>query len=272
MVLILMLLPGLLLPAYAESSVGYTVSVTPETPLIGEEFAVLIALDGYTAEDSGILDMQVDITGIDSSVLEVVSYTSVLLAPESSAVSVNHSEANQRIRLTCFSWNNEAIAVENPEVLELVLKVKADLTEDGDITLPVTVKLTNADKENLTMTGEIPVHYTLKPVYDVDITWGDLSFTYSDGTWNPDAHRTEGAGWTVDSENGNRITLTNQGERTVQASVAYVTERTDIQGSFDKKTMALESGATDSAVLTLSGKPSEELQKAVIGAVTITLE
>ena len=45
LILILMLLPGLLLPAYAQGELGYAVRVTPESCVRGETVEVLSSLD-----------------------------------------------------------------------------------------------------------------------------------------------------------------------------------------------------------------------------------
>ena len=66
----------------------------------------------------------------------------------------------------------------------------------------------------------------------MDITWGELSFTYSDGTWNPDTHEYDGEGWTVDEEGGNSIKVENTGNADVNVTYEYKAEETGITGSF----------------------------------------
>ena len=51
-------------------------------------------------------------------------------------------------------------------------------------------------------------------VYNVDITWGDMAFTYTAeaGIWDPTTHKTtdaEGGVWTVNNDGGNIIKVTN---------------------------------------------------------------
>ena len=271
LILILMLLPGLLLPAYAQGELGYAVRVTPESCVRGETVEVLISLDNYTADVPAILDIQVDLGGIDETVLEVVSCSSMLQDPGTATVTVKYSETNKRVRLICMNLQNEPLSLENQDLLKVILKVKEDVTADGSVNLPLSVKLTNVDRENITLTGQVPVQYTLRPVYDVDIAWGDLSYTYTDGTWNPETYRYEGAGWSADGENGGEIRLTNNGAP-VTAVLTYTTDRTDIQGSFDKQQLVLGREESGSAVLLLEGQPREDLNHTVIGKVTITLE
>ena len=271
LILILMLLPGLLLPAYAQGELGYAVKVSPESCVRGETVEVLISLDNYTADVPAILDIQVDLGGIDEEVLEVVSCSSMLQDPGTATVTVKYSETNKRVRLICMNLQNDPLSLTNQDLLKVVLKVKEDVTADGTLNLPLTVKLTNVDRENITLTGQVPVQYTLRPVYDVDIAWGDLSYTYTDGTWNPNTLRYEGAGWNPDTEGGDVISLTNNGAP-VTAHFRYTTDRTDIQGTFDKVQLVLGREASGSAVLSLFGQPQENLNQTVIGKVTITLE
>ena len=114
-------------------------------------------------------------------------------------------------------------------------------------------------------------------VISVDITWGDLSFTYSDGTWNPETHTYDGAGWTVDEEGGNSIKVENTGNADVNVTYEYKAEETGITGSFtDGETpvsepVSLPENGSSTVYLILAGKPEQELKKATIGSVTVTI-
>ena len=128
-----------------------------------------------------------------------------------------------------------------------------------------------------------PVFYSNDPnsqppvIISVDITWGDLSFTYSDGTWNPDTHTYDGAGWNVDEEGGNSITVDNTGNTGVNVSYAYQNAETGITGSFTdgenpvSAPVSLPENGSSTVYLILAGKPEKELEKAIIGSVTVTI-
>ena len=130
---------------------------------------------------------------------------------------------------------------------------------------------------------EDPVRYSNDPngkpaqIISVDITWGELSFTYSDGTWNPDTHTYDGAGWTVDEEGGNSIKVENTGNTDVNVTYEYKAEETGITGSFtDGETpvsepVSLPENGSSTVYLILAGKPEKELEKAIIGSVTVTI-
>lgn len=114
-------------------------------------------------------------------------------------------------------------------------------------------------------------------VISVDITWGELSFTYSDGTWNPDTHTYDGAGWNVDEEGGNSIKVENTGNTDVNVTYEYKAEETGITGSFTdgenpvSTPVALPANNSSTVYLILAGKPGKELEKAIIGGVTVTI-
>ena len=128
-----------------------------------------------------------------------------------------------------------------------------------------------------------PVFYSNDPnsqppvIISVDITWGELSFTYSDGTWNPDTHEYDGEGWTVDTEESNSITVDNTGNTGVNVSYAYQNAETGITGSFTdgenpvSAPVSLPENGSSTVYLILAGKPEKELEKATIGSVTVTI-
>ena len=114
-------------------------------------------------------------------------------------------------------------------------------------------------------------------VISVDITWGELSFTYSDGTWNPDTHEYDGEGWTVDEEGGNSIKVENTGNTDVNVTYEYKAEETGITGSFTdgenpvSAPVSLPVNGSSTVYLILAGKPENELMEATIGSVTVTI-
>ena len=130
---------------------------------------------------------------------------------------------------------------------------------------------------------EDPVRYSNDPngkpaqIISVDITWGELSFTYSDGTWNPDTHTYDGAGWNVDEEGGNSIKVENTGNTDVNVTYDYKAVENGITGSFTdgekpvSAPVSLPVNGSSAVYLILAGKPEKELEKAIIGSVTVTI-
>lgn len=118
--------------------------------------------------------------------------------------------------------------------------------------------------------------YTID-IVSVDITWGAMEFTYSEGTWNPETHSYEGGGWSPNQTGGNQITVTNTGNVDVNVSYGYTRTNTAVTGSFTGSEApitvpaALPVGGKKYAWLILNGKPTESLNKAVLGTVTVTI-
>lgn len=124
-------------------------------------------------------------------------------------------------------------------------------------------------------------------VYSVDITWGDMAFTYTAaaGIWDPTTHKTtgaEGGAWTVDKEGGNTITVTNHSNKDVTAVFSYAAAPgfDGISGTFDNASLALKTAVgtevanapKGTAALTLDGPlDSNTPANATIGTITVTL-
>ena len=114
-------------------------------------------------------------------------------------------------------------------------------------------------------------------IVSVEITWGAMEFTYSDGIWNAETHTYEGEGWVPDETGGNKITAENNGNVAVSVSYCYTQTNSAVSGSFtDGQTsitasVALPVGGTKDVWLMLNGKPTESMNKAVLGSVTITV-
>lgn len=145
-----------------------------------------------------------------------------------------------------------------------------------------------------TATHEVKATYKADPsggaggtVYNVDIAWGDMAFTYTAaaGTWDPAKHAytgAEGGTWAVDKEGGNTITVTNHSNADVTAAFSYAAAEgfTGISGSFDKESLALKSAVgtevanapSGTAALTLDGAlGSDTTANTTIGTITVTL-
>ena len=124
-------------------------------------------------------------------------------------------------------------------------------------------------------------------VYNVDITWGDMAFTYTAeaGIWDPTNHTytdAKGGAWAVDKEGGNTITVTNHSNADVTAVFNYAAAEgfTGIRGTFDKESLALKTAVgtevanapSGTAALTLDGAlGSDTTANTTIGTITVTL-
>ena len=123
-------------------------------------------------------------------------------------------------------------------------------------------------------------------VYSVDITWGNMEFTYSEGsspTWDPATHTYSSGGAGGWSNSGNTITVTNHSNAQVTANLDYASETgyEGISGSFgNKSTMTLATAVgtavpeapKDTAALTLSGAlDSKVTSSTTVGTITVTI-
>ena len=124
-------------------------------------------------------------------------------------------------------------------------------------------------------------------VYSVDITWGDMAFTYTAaaGVWDPKTHTTTsstGGTWKVNTEGGNTIKVTNHSNTDVTAAFSYaaVSGFGDISGTFDNASLhlatavgtAVDEAPNGTAALSLSGAlDSTATTSTKIGTITVTL-
>lgn len=160
---------------------------------------------------------------------------------------------------------------------------------------PLSAYADTIDKVNGTATHEVKATYKADSsggaggtVYNVDIAWGDMAFTYTAaaGTWDPANHTytgAEGGVWTVDNKDGgNTITVTNHSNADVTAVFSYAAAEgfTGISGSFDNASLALKSAVgtevanapSGTAALTLDGAlGSDTTANTTIGTITVTL-
>lgn len=120
-------------------------------------------------------------------------------------------------------------------------------------------------------------HWTA--IISVDITWSALDFTYSDGTWNPAKHAYENGGWKTKTPDSNQISVENKGETDVKVTFRYTQKNpavSGVLGSFTDEAgtpitspVILPAKNKKNAMLTLTGKPDQNLESAAIGTVTI---
>lgn len=123
-------------------------------------------------------------------------------------------------------------------------------------------------------------------VYSVDVNWGSLEYTYSSGvtkSWDPTTLKykeTSGtSSWTC-QEGADQITVTNNSNADITASLAYGETDSNITGTFTNSKIELKSaegtnvGESPSKTTTLSLKGAlsdTTAEKKKIGNVTVTI-
>lgn len=123
-------------------------------------------------------------------------------------------------------------------------------------------------------------------VYSVEITWGEMEFTYTaaaEGTWDPTTHTYDngegGGNWTA---NGNTVKVTNHSNTDVTATLTYTAAEgfTGIDGRFDNASLPLatavntsvENAPNATSTLTLYGTLDPSVTTSTtVGTITVTL-
>lgn len=278
---ILLLLPNISITSYAAENAGIAVTVSSETVKPGEQVTVTVSLSGYDADAVPIRGIQIDVTGVDESILTVEDGSYVSLIEDSTAASNTavYQQANQLLRLLYANMSG-TLAQPYEDVFQMTFTVNSELTEAGYITLPLTAKIQTTESR-ITITDEIVISYAPAgevpnpDIVSVDIEWGGMNFTYTEGIWNPKTHTYDGMGWTG-NETG-YVTVSNTGTVATTATFAFASDREEISGSFTDGINTITgfvdvaAGQSQTAYLLLSGKPTEELSNTKIGTVTVRI-
>lgn len=272
--------------AAAAETYGYEVVIDPSTVAIGSEVTLTFRLTDYTDAKSGIRGFQIDITDVDDVLHEAVC-TSLVTDTENLLSNTAKYQTSRDIVRHAYVKMSGAMSYEDSDLLEVKFTIPETYTEAGTLSLPLQILIQNEAGDKLTYTDTIEISYAPaseipdKPVdpdddvVNVDVTWGAMEFSYTDGTWNAQSYTYEGAGWT---DNGTGyVTVSNTGTVAATATFAFASDREEISGSFTDGTNAIAgsvdiaAGQSQTAYLLLSGKPTEELSNTKIGTVTVTI-
>lgn len=268
--------------ASAAETFTYSISAATTSPSIGSEFDVVISLTNYAEIASEIRGLQIDVTNVDPNVFEVVSHGTAV--DDSSAASNKTSHQPNRNNLLRYVYLHLSGSMDKSvtEVMRFRLKVKDDI-EEGSITLPIVIKIGTMDKQNITLNDSLTINYSKASsnIVSVDVSWGNMEFTYDDGTWDTETHKRIGAGWKPDSENSNLITVANSGNTDVKMEFKYTPESdngslsgsfTDVNGNNIKSAIDLKADGTEQKYwFNISGTTKTRWTDDYITVGTITL-
>lgn len=279
-VIVTMLFSVFFIEASAQENFSFDVSVTPEVIKVGDTITMKISLNGYTSETIGIRGLQIDINNVDTNVLKVIEYKSLVGEEGVASNTGSYSKPDNRVRYLYANFSGGAMETRWKDIFEVTFQVNPELEKDGEITLPIIMKIQtmkSGPEGRITLTSEYNISYSVntEPVYNVDITWGALSYTYSDGTWNAQTHMYEGEGWT-DNETG-FVKVKNNGETETSVKFVYSTERTDIKLHFEDErgntvdNVVIKSAEEKEIYGVLDGKPTETLENTAIGRITVII-
>lgn len=279
LVLVMSMIP---LTTFAAETYGYEVVIDPSPVAIGSEVTLTFRLTDYTDTKSAIRGFQIDITDVDDVLHEAVC-TTLVLDTEDTLTNTAKYQSSRDIVRHAYTKMSGAMDYAVADLLEVKFVIPETYTEAGALSLPLRILIQNEAGDKLTYNDTIEICYApaseipSEPdepdpnIVSVDVTWGAMEFTYTDGTWNTQTHTYEGSGWT---DNGTGyVTVSNTGEVDTTAAFAYSSDRNDITGSFDVTEAAqLAAGETVTAWLTLSGKPEAALEEnTVVGTATVTI-
>lgn len=218
----------------AAETFTYKVTATTTTPTIGNEFEVVISLTNYAELASEIRGLQIDVKNIDSDVFEVVSHSSMLTDATAASNKTSYSSSSEYVRYVYLKLSG-TMDKSVTDVMKFRLKVKDSLTEDGTITLPITLKI-GTTSENITLTDSLTINYTLVPtnVVNVDVSWGSMEFIYDDGEWDTENHKWINDGWKPSSYDCNLISVKNTGNTDVKMQLGYTAKGSEnnLNGKF----------------------------------------
>lgn len=110
---------------------------------------------------------------------------------------------------------------------------------------------------------------TGKEIIEVKIAWTSMNYTYTDGEWNAETHSYNDEKWETD---GGRITVENTGNTDITATFTYSLSASGITGEFTKQSITVLTAESDSTALSLSGKPSEDMNNSTLGTITAKIQ
>ena len=272
--------------AFAAETVKYSVSAPTSAVKIGNEFDVKISLTDYASMTAGIQGIQIDITNIDSNILEVVSHSALAVDSGAASNKTSYSSASKYVRYVYLNMSGTMVKTVT-DLMTVRFKIKSTLTQDGSITLPVKLKIgtkTDSQTDSITLNDNIVINYTnSSDTVSVDVSWGSMEFVYDDGTWDKVSHKWLGSGWKPASENANAITVKNNGSSDVKAAFSYTPESgyESISGTFCDSNKSVVSepvkiakgGTASIYYLNLSGVTEERQTDSFVkvGTATLTL-
>lgn len=219
----------------AAETFTYNISTTTATPSIGSEFDVVISLTNYANLASKIRGLQIDVTNIDTSKLEVISHSTLIEDTTAASNKTSYQTAKNLVRYVYLHLSG-SLDKSVADIMKFRLRVKDDLIESGSIILPIAIKIGTMDKQNITLKDSLTINYkkNSSDVISVDVTWGSMEFTYDDGTWDNENHKWVNGGWKPSTMDCNLITVKNYGSADVKIELSYFPKEkyNNLSGSF----------------------------------------
>jgi hypothetical protein len=115
---------------------------------------------------------------------------------------------------------------------------------------------------------------------EVTVTWGELSYVYNYGVWNPESHLWVGGEWTIAEDGEDVITVANTGSVDLQAGFTYQTAVEGLRGAFALEDgnafidpIAVDASESKKVYFSLRGKTEDEWEDTIsVGTITVTID
>lgn len=217
---------GMTITVHAAETFTYKISATTTNPSIGDEFEVTISLTNYAELTSEIRALQIDVKNIDTDIFEVVSHSSLLTDATAASNKTSYSSSGNYVRYVYLNMSG-TMEKNVTDIMKFRLRVKESLTQDGTITLPISLKI-GTKSENIPLTDELSINYTLVPtnLVSVDVSWGSMEFIYDDGQWDSENHKWINSGWKPSGNDTNVISVTNNGNSDLKFNLTFSSTNT----------------------------------------------
>ncbi len=161
----------------AAETFTYKVSATTTSPSIGSEFDVVISLTNYKSIADEIRGLQIDVTNIDTSVFEIVSHTTMINDKSAASDKTTYLSNKNNIRYVYLQLSG-SMDKSVTDVMKFRLKVKDDLSNDGTITMPITIKI-GTMSENITLTDSLTINYQKSNIPQLKFAGASLSLQHN---------------------------------------------------------------------------------------------
>ena len=231
-----------------------SISSTSEIASIDENGVITIKLVKDTTPS--ITGMSIAINGVEQTGDTVTIKTTDRVTVTVSGANFAHLDENIKVNVTGTA---EVLNTTNGWTIDSTNNTATKTYSGADFASVSKIQYSNDAGSN--WTDCFTVTYTAETI-SVDISWGAMSFTYSDET----------NAWSC-ADGANKVTVSNTGDLNVNASVAYTQAEgySGIFGSFDASSAVLASNDNKAFALTLSGKPSAALNNQKIGTITVAI-
>ncbi len=265
----------------ADDVYPYEVYCSNNNPAIGSTITIRVSLTDYVNAEKKIRGVQIDFTNIDRSVFEVVDHHTLIEETNVASNMTSYSEANSRVRLV-YAKADGTLGDDVSDLMEFQLKINDTVTEEGTISIPITLKIQTTDvgaPGRITQNTTLDINYRLSNgIFSADIEWGSMEFEYSDGIWNPSTHKYENGGWTC-ADGANTVKVSNYGDMDITAKYSYLSddEYSAITGSFKDEdsneitSKNIISGESSSVYLELFGSLKKDIESQKLGSIKVIL-